>query len=370
MRIAIDIGHPAHVHYFKNFIRIMQDKGHQFLIIARNRGIIFHLLKAYHFDFKSRGAGASNFWGKILYIPIADFRIYKIAKTFRPDLFLSFGSFYAAHAANLLNKPHIAFDDTEHARVEHFLYAPFTDVICTPECFKKRFRGNHIRFKGYMELCYLHPNYFKPDFSVLEEIGVRKGEKFVLIRFVSWDAVHDIGQAGIPMELKRKLIKELSKKFKIIISSEGELPEDLRIYQNRIAPEKIHDVLAYAILYIGEGATMSSECAMLGTPAVYINSLSMGYLEDLEKLGLIFGFRTGEGVLEKTTELMTFSNIKRKWNDYRKKMLLEKIDVTAFMVWFIDQFPKSMAIIKENPDYQNNFRSLNYNSQITQIDVD
>lgn len=53
LRILLDIGHPAHVHYFKNFIRLMKEKEHDFIIIARNRSIIFDLLHAYNFDFIS-----------------------------------------------------------------------------------------------------------------------------------------------------------------------------------------------------------------------------------------------------------------------------------------------------------------------------
>lgn len=37
-------------------------------------------------------------------------------------------------------------------------------------------------------------------------------------------------------------------------------------------------------------------------------------------------------------------------------MLQDKIDVTAFMVWFIENYPKSVEIIKDNPKYQYNFK--------------
>tara|TARA_B100000315_G_C14584869_1_gene592441 strand:+ start:2797 stop:2976 length:180 start_codon:yes stop_codon:yes gene_type:complete len=53
----------------------------------------------------------------------------------------------------------------------------------------------------------------------------------------------------------------------------------------------MHDVLYYATLYIGEGATMASECAMLVTHAIYVNSLTAGTLEKQEEYGLIYGFR-------------------------------------------------------------------------------
>ena len=37
-------------------------------------------------------------------------------------------------------------------------------------------------------------------------------------------------------------------------------------------------------------------------------------------------------------------------------MLVDKIDVTAFMVWFIENYPTTVKIMKENPDYQNNIK--------------
>jgi len=40
----------------------------------------------------------------------------------------------------------------------------------------------------------------------------------------------------------------------------------------------------------------------------------------------------------------------------RQKMLLEKIDVTAFLVWFVENYPESAKIMKENPEYQWRFR--------------
>jgi hypothetical protein len=36
-------------------------------------------------------------------------------------------------------------------------------------------------------------------------------------------------------------------------------------------------------------------------------------------------------------------------------MLSEKIDVTAFLVWFVQHWPESFSIMKQNPDYQNRF---------------
>ena len=194
MRIIVDIGHPAHVHYFRNFIKIMSQKRHSFLVIAHDKDVTFSLLNKYKIDFISRGKGSNSLFGKFIYIFQADIYVLKAALKFKPDLFISFGTPFAAHVSFLLRKPNIVFSDTEHALFAQILSVPLSTVIFTPNAFFKYFGKRHIKFSGYMELCSLHPNYFQPDCQVLKLLGIGKNEKFILLRFVSWTAYHDIGQ--------------------------------------------------------------------------------------------------------------------------------------------------------------------------------
>src|SRR4051812_25746750 len=108
MRIFLDIGHPAHVHYFKHFIAMMSQRGHSFFITARDKEITFNLLDHYSLPYVSRGKGGKGLLGKLLYIPRAGWLIYRQARKFKPDVFLSFASTYAAHASWLYGRPHIA----------------------------------------------------------------------------------------------------------------------------------------------------------------------------------------------------------------------------------------------------------------------
>ena len=215
MKILIDIGHPAHVHYFKNFIKIMQKNGNLFLIIARDKEVTHRLLDSYSIQYINRGKGGNNLLKKLLYIPIADKKIFSEAKRFNPDIFLSFGSTYAGHVAFLLKKSHIVFDDTEHAGIEHFMYKPFATNILTPSCFLKNMGNKHIKFNSYMEQCYLNDHYFKPNENILDELGINSNEKYAIVRFVSWNANHDVGQKGLTFENKKELIAKLSKKMRV-----------------------------------------------------------------------------------------------------------------------------------------------------------
>ena len=76
MRIIIDIGHPAHVHYFKNLIKILKSNGNKILVIARDKEVTFDLLNAYKIDYLSRGNGGSSYFGKGISL------IYAVLKVF------------------------------------------------------------------------------------------------------------------------------------------------------------------------------------------------------------------------------------------------------------------------------------------------
>jgi len=357
MKILIDIGHPGHVHYFKKFYNIMKSKGHDFLFISRNKEVTFSLLDYYKIPYKSRGKGKKSIIGKLLYIFYADFFILKHALKFKPDLFLSFSSTYMGHVAFLLKKPNIIIDDTEHAKFEHIMYKPFASTILTPACFYKDMGKKQIKFNSYTELFYLHKNYFCPNKNILDILGVNENEKYAIIRFVSWGASHDFGYGGFSNLSKLEIVKEISKYFKVFITSEGVLPKELEQYKIKISPEQLHDALAFASLYIGEGGTTASETSILGLPTLYINSIPlMGYLKDEENIGLLYHFKNEKGVAEKVKAIITNKNFFSEYSHKAEKLIENKIDPTAFLVWFIQNYPESAKIMKVNPDYQYNFK--------------
>ena len=360
MKILIDIGHPAHVHYFKNFIKIMETKGHEFCIVAKDRDVVFELLNYNEIKFYKRPNTKKGLIRKLLNVPSADYLILNIARAFKPDILLGFSGTHISHVGRLINKPSVVFDDTEHAKLAHASYKPFANSILTPSCFNKNLGVKQIRFNGYMELCYLHPKNYKPDIEIFKILGVKEDEKYVILRFVSWEANHDVGQTGLDYNSKMELVNLFSKQMKVFISSEVPLKDELRKYQIKIPANKMHDALACSSLLFGESGTMTSECAMLGTPAIRISGLpegTLGTLHDQEKYGLIYNYEHfNEEAKKKAIEILLNVNAKEEWKLKRDKMVAEKIDVTAFMVWFMENYPVSANTMKQNPDYQYNFK--------------
>jgi len=360
MKIVVDINHPAHVHYFKNFIWEMEQKGHEILVTASEKDISFELLKIYNIPYTNIGSYGKGIARKIINLPILDWKMYKAVKQFNPDIFLGFGSIRAAHVSKILGKPCIALDDTEHAKWEHMLYVPFTDAILTPKCFKKDFGKKQIRYDGYTELAYLHPSYFTPNPAVLDEIGLTEDDPFIIVRFVSWQASHDVGHAGITLDNKRKAIHEFEKYGRVFITSEKPLSQEFEKYRISVSPEKMHDLLYYATLLYGESSTMASECAVLGTHAIFCDFAGRGYTDEEEKIyDLVYNFKLDESgqeeSIKKAVELLQDPDLKKKGRIKQEHLLSDKIDVTAFMIWFIENYPDSVANMKNN-DFSRSFK--------------
>ena len=342
MKILFDLGHPAHVHYFKNLIELLEKNDHKVLVIARKKDVTQELLKNYKIPYKSRGKGSKTLIGKFFYLFKTNFKLYHYSKLFQPDIFVSFASPYAAQIAFYFNKPHIAFTDTENAKLGIAAFLPFTNAVITPKSFKSTLGKNHIKFDGYMENTYLHPNYFKPSVKILEKLNLSVGERYVVLRLVSWNASHDVGQKGFSSKILINLLDEIKNHAKVFISAEDKIPNVLKKYQLTINPNEIHDVLSFADLFIGEGATMASESAIMGTPSIYLNSLTAGTLEDQERKGLLYIFNSPRGLVGKTKEILKDKELKKKTQKKSMQLLKNKTDLNDFFFWLISEYPNSV----------------------------
>lgn len=356
------MGHPADVHLFKYTIRNLERNGHKIKICVREReNIVKKLLDLYDFEYENLERNIPGILNKAITMFKNDYKLMKISNKFNPGIFVSLSSPYSAQVSKLKGKSSITFTDSEPTKLILSLTVPFTDVVITPTDFRKKLGKKHIRIKGYKELAYLHPNWFKPNPDILDILGISKDEKYVILRFSAFDASHDIGIKGFSLDDKRRLLRELEKCATVFISSEVKLPDDLEKYAMKIPPHRMHDALYYASLLVGDTQTSTTESACLGTPAIRCNTFvgqndMSNFIELEQKYGLIFNYREPKKAIEKAIELIRQPNLKQEWQKKRKKLLEDKIDITAFMTWFIEDYPESFKIMKENPEYQERFR--------------
>lgn len=362
MKIVIDIGHPAHVHLFKNFAWKMIESGHLIYFTIRDKEFEIQLLQTFNFSFKILGKHHKTKKGKILGLLTFTLKLFIHSKKIKPDLFLSHGSMYAAITSWLLRRPHISFEDTfnfEQIR----LYKPFTKYILTADYDHPIVSPKVISYAGYHELAYLHPNEFKPNPNVLKDLGIKENEHFSIIRFVSWNASHDIGHYGISLQNKMALLEVLKEFGKVFISSEAALPSELAKHSFPLTSDKMHDAMAFASLVYGESGTMAAEAAVLGTPAIYLDNTGRIYTRELEKkYNLVFNFTESESdqlaSIKKAKEILENYN-PNIWKLKKNVLLNEKINVSNFLVWFICKYPHSVDILKKDPDFQKSFIESN-----------
>ena len=337
MKILVDVSHPAHVHFFRHAARIWQYHGHVVKFVARNKEITFQLLEEYQIPYQDLSTMRKGMVGLGVELVEHQYRLTKIARSFKPDIMLNIGGTFIVHAGKLLGIKTCVFTDTEHAKLSNTITFPFATWICTPQSYKDDLGKKQVRYKGYQELAYLHPNHFKANSTTLSEVGLEPDQKFFIVRFVSWGASHDIGQQGLSDQNKLDLVSGLADLGRVIITSEGGLPPELEKYKMRISPTKIHDLLSYASLYVGEGATMATEAAILGTPSVYINPLGSGNLSELtKKYQLIYHFQEGLPGITKAIELAQNENANKIQQEEHQRMLQDNIDVTTWMVNFVE----------------------------------
>ncbi|MCK5611727.1 DUF354 domain-containing protein [Candidatus Pacearchaeota archaeon] len=350
MKVLVGLGHPAHVHFYKNAIWKLTENGHEVRIVSRDKEVALKLLDAYGFEYELYGKYRKNMLGKILEFPYNDYLFYKVAREFKPDVLTGILNYTVTHVGKLINKPSIIFTDTEHANLANNIACPFADAICTPVCYNLDLGKNQVRYDGYHELAYLHPDYFKPDPSVLNDLGLTINDKFIILRLVSWEASHDTNANGFSDDFLDKLVDSIEKYGQIFITSEKKIPPKLEKYKIQIPPEKLHSALFYASLFVGEGSTTAVESALLGTPTVHVESLKLksgktvsvteklGYLDELaNKYELFFTFTDQEQALSKCLDFLSDNNAKNKQIEKRDNLLKEKVDVTKFIIDIIEK---------------------------------
>lgn len=355
-RVLFDVGHPAQVHQFKYVHQELIARGWNSLFTAKEKEISTYLLEKYEIPFENLGLSRKGLASKVRYLPKTLWHFLKILDEFKPDIVISRFSPHASWGAFLKNIPHIGLTDTEHVGLLDKLTVPFVDVKLTAKSYWKDIGKNHFRYSGNIELFYLHPHRFQPQRSFVDEYLNGQDNKNVIVRFVSWNAHHDVGKTGLTVKQKMELVNALSPFARIFITSEASLPPELEKFKISIPPEKIHHFLSSCSLYIGEGGTMASESACLGIPAIYVNSLDAGVFHDEAKHGLLYHIQDVDQVIEKSLLILNDSQSLKKFASLRDKYLADKIDITAFLVWFIEQYPDSVQVMRENPQFQYRFK--------------
>ena len=358
MNVLIQLSHPAQFHSFKNVAKNLMNDGHLVLVVIKSKDILEDLLKESGLPYVNvnehvhRRSKAGVLWDML----VREWRIVRLCRKHTIDLLIG-STPEVAHVGWLLRKwrVNIGEDDAHIVPVFEKIAGSFVQCLITPiSCNNGKIEPKTVHYPGFQKLTYLHPNWFNADTKVVRSYGIELEKTYFLIRFAKLNAHHDTGVSGISTEIARQLVYMLAQHGNIYITSERELEPEFEKYRLHINPLDIHHVMAYATLYIGDSQSMANEAAMLGVPSLrfndFVGTKKIGVMEELEKMyGLTYGIssKEPEKLYAKVEELLAMPNLREEFQKRREKMLSEKIDVTAFLTWFIENYPQSAEIAQK-----------------------
>ena len=269
MNVLIEIGHPAHVHFFRDAIRRLPELGHAVHVISRNKDITNQLLEREGIAFECLSAPAKSLPGLMKELAHRWWQTGKRLRRHSVDLAVSISGITTAVPARVRATRKLVFTDTEDATLSNRIAFPFADAIWTPTFFLKDLGPKHQRYRGLHEMAYLQDFDFEAAEAVRREMGLP--QKYFLLRTVANDALHDRDIRGLRAAELQQMITALETRGQVFLSSESALPNELEKYRTRFSVEKIHAVMAGAQAFIGESPTMAVESSLLGTPAALIS---------------------------------------------------------------------------------------------------
>ena len=364
MRILIYLGHPAHFHIYKNSITSWQQQGHEVFILIKKKDVLEDLLQAANmpfFNILEEGRVDSTF-GIFVGMLKRAIRLFVFCLRNKPQI-LTGTSVENSVVGKILGIPVVNVNEDDAAVVP--LYAklsyPLASSILNPRvCNSGRWNNKAIKYDSYHELAYLHPDHFTPDRNVVEKY-LSPDKPYFLIRLAKLTAYHDTGIRGIEACIAERIIEMLKPYGDVYITSERELEPQFEKNRIVINPLDIHHVMAFAQLYIGDSQTMAAEAGVLGVPFVRFNDFvgRIGYLNELENIyQLGFGIKTQDcgSLFRIISELVVMPDRRQIFQERRMKMLSEKINYSDFLTWFVGNYPRSANLMKENPEYQKEFK--------------
>ena len=299
--VWIDLDNTPHVPFFKPIIEELEKRGHEVFITARDCFQVCGLADLMEVSYQRIGKHyGKNKVMKVAGTVLRSLELYPLISRTRPCLALSHGSRSQIILSKLLGIESVLIMDYEHAQSLIAIHPSWTmmpDVIV--ENSKKISYPNVIAYPGIKEDVYA-PD-FKPDPSILDELGVAESELLVTIRPPATEAhYHNPASEGLfaaainllgTKENVRMLLLPRNERQAAFIRTEW---PDLRESGKLIIPDHVVgglNLIWYSDLVISGGGTMNREAAALGVPVYSIFRGKIGavdrYLSEQGRLVLL-----------------------------------------------------------------------------------
>ena len=315
------LNHARHAYILNNLKKRLIDQGDNIYIGSRNldKPHLAEIVQEFGWKtFMLKPITSKSPIGIISYIIEQIIQLNKVIKKYKIDRIICYGPNIASIAAKKNGINSVGWIDTEHVNLQVKSAFYLSDVLIAPE-FSKFDKYKRIIFKSIIDSAYLHPSIFKYNPEIVENLGLLENGKPLLYRLTNFTALHDKKMKFRDWEYD--FIREIAKKYPIILVSEGEVPRDLQKYQKEFKITDFHHILSQCKLYIGSGGSTATEANLLGIPAIYTNPLSGGVLEEFQRrFGLLHNHRITKQLILKSMNY--FLSMKKNEINLRYKKLL------------------------------------------------
>lgn len=290
MRVWIDVTNSPHVHFFRPLIRLLEERGHEVEVTAREYAQTAELLERHGIPavlIGRHGGRSLAAKGRSLASRLAGLRRFACRRRF--DLALGHGSHELTLVARSLRIPSATSFDYEHAWLQHQLGCRAATRVLVPEAIPAERLSRYglrppklLRYPGLKEEYYLAD--FQPDRAVLDELGIDPGRLLVILR---------------PPPEVSLYHRRANPLFPRLLHSLGRRPEVQAVVLPRTAEQRqaigalalpslivpdravdAHSLVALADLVISSGGTMNREAAALGVPVYTTFRGPMGAVDE------------------------------------------------------------------------------------------
>jgi uncharacterized protein len=299
--VWIDIDNSPHVPFFLPIIEELEKEGIEVVLTARNIYQVCELLE--FFDLPCKVIG--KHYGKNKFLKVAGtlLRALQLAPTaalMRPDVAISHGSRAQLLICKALGIPTIMMHDYEHSTKTGFLEADWVlmpDVI--PDGLMARKSDTVLRYPGLKEDVYV-PR-FRPDPSILSELGISKDDLVVTVRPPATEAHYHNPESEVLFAETLRRLSSYPNVRAVTLPRNARQGEQLRAEWSGLiasgqlvvpsAPLDGLNLIWFSDLVISGGGTMNREAAALGVPVYSIFRGTLGavdrYLAETGRLTMI-----------------------------------------------------------------------------------
>ncbi|MDP9376462.1 MAG: DUF354 domain-containing protein [Actinomycetota bacterium] len=289
MRIWIDMTAPAHPVVFRPVIERLRAAGHDVHVTARDYAQTLGLLDRFGIGYQPVGRhGGAARARKLAALLTRSSQMTGIGHRGEFDLALAHGSNELALAAAVLGIPAVNTFDYEWATVQHQIGCRLARRVVVPDAIPpERLRSYGVtddkleRYPGLKEEYYLAD--FKPDTTVLAELGVDSGRVLVVLRPPPDVSLYHATNDLFPSVLN--MLGTRSDVHAVVIPRTTEQRAAIRALNlpSLIVPEGAVDaqsLIGLADLVVSAGGTMNREAVALGTPVYTLFSGRLGGVDE------------------------------------------------------------------------------------------